>query len=163
MTFRRLIILIVLVFSTQCALLPDSGNYYSKNEQSILEKTLNALDYGFGYDYQLKINYLEMPLLQEYFQKKHIRLFSCPIQCAQNLLEYDFIICGLPFNAFAIREVKKILDLLKKHAKPNCIFSYFEYIGVRNILAAVRSGQKGKQFRRLSAYLSRQISNYQTS
>ncbi len=89
------------------------------------------------------------------------RMFDQPLQNVKGLLQYDFIISGLPLNAFTIRDVRSILDTVKRHAGPACVFSYFEYIGIRPFMAAVRTGPRGRRFRLLSAYLDREIDLHQ--
>ena len=90
-----------------------------------------------------------------------VRLFGQYIQHVDGLLRYDFIISGLPLTAFKLRDVKTILDILKRYSRPDCVFSYFEYIGIRPVLAAVRLGAPGKRFRMLSTYLDREIAQHQ--
>lgn len=109
----------------------------------------------------LKQHVLENGPLYKPFVEGRVRLFDHLIQDVEHLRQYDYIISGLPFTAFDIRDVAGILRIIRRHAKPGCVFSYFEYIGIRPVLATMRLGRKGKDFRRLSAFLSRQIANHQ--
>ncbi len=109
----------------------------------------------------LKRDLLDTGPLQEHSRAGRVRLFDRVIQDVNDLLEYDFIISGLPLTAFSLRDTRAILELVKKKAKPGCVFSYFEYIGIRGLMGLLRTGEKGKRFRYLSAYLTRQIQSYQ--
>ena len=109
----------------------------------------------------IREEYLMQGRLAEPFRAGRVRLFDQYLQKVEGLLEYDFIISGLPLNAFDLRDIKTILDLLKKHAKPGCVLSYFEYIGLRDLMAAVRLGPSRKQAQYRSAYLQRQIRTHQ--
>ncbi len=99
--------------------------------------------------------------LQDHYRQGRVRLFDQYLQDVQGLLEYDFIISGLPLNAFELRDIKSILDILKRQAKADCVLSYFEYIGLRDLKAAVGVGAARKKARYRSAYLNRQIAHHQ--
>lgn len=107
----------------------------------------------------LKHHYLESGQLCEHFHAGRVRLFDQYLQEVRGMLEYDFVISGLPLNAFKLRDVKSILDVLKRQAKPGCVLSYFEYIGLRGLMRAIRAGGRNARYR--SGYLDRQIRNYQ--
>lgn len=106
---------------------------------------------------------LRRPPLDQAFASGRVRLFTGLVQQVRDLGEYDFIICGVPFTALPLREAREILTLIKRCSKPDCVFSYFEYIGIRPAKAVILAGPVGRQFRRLSAYMSRQIETYQFS
>ncbi len=91
----------------------------------------------------------------------HVRLFADYIQRVEGLGRYDFVISGLPLTAFALEDVRAILDLVKRVTKPGGTFSYFEYMGIRPVFATVKMGRRGRLFRTLSAYLDDQIRTHQ--
>ncbi len=99
--------------------------------------------------------------LQDHYRQGRVRLFDQYLQDVQGLLEYDFIISGLPLNAFELRDIKSILDILKRRAKPDCVLSYFEYIGLRDLKAAIGVGAARKKAQYRSAYLNREIAHRQ--
>ncbi len=99
--------------------------------------------------------------LRDHYRQGRVRLFGQYLQSVQGLLEYDFIISGLPLNAFHLRDIKSILDILKRQAKADCVLSYFEYIGLRDLKAAVGLGAARKKAQYRSAYLNREIAHYQ--
>jgi phospholipid N-methyltransferase len=57
---------------------------------------------------------------------------------------FDLIVSGLPLNNFEVHEVERILDLFGRLLKPTGTLSFFEYIGIRKLRAAV-SGGAGRQ------------------
>lgn len=59
---------------------------------------------------------------------------------------YDYIISGLPFNAFDAEFVSLILEKYKKLLKPGGIISYFEYIALADIKHFFLSGEKKNKF-----------------
>jgi phospholipid N-methyltransferase len=99
--------------------------------------------------------------LQEPYRQGRVRLFGEYLQSIEGLLDYDFIVSGLPLNAFQLRDIKSILDIVKRQAKADCVLSYFEYIGLRDLKAAVGVGAAGRQARYRSAYLNREIARHQ--
>ncbi|MSR29510.1 MAG: methyltransferase domain-containing protein [Phycisphaerales bacterium] len=91
--------------------------------------------------------HLEVRLLQA-FRRRHpaikIQLHAQPIERAQLVGGYDFVVCGLPFNNFppALTDVifKRMLSLMRDGAE----LTYFEYAG----LGAIRSpfvGSAGRE------------------
>ncbi|MFH0975222.1 MAG: hypothetical protein V1874_05505 [Spirochaetota bacterium] len=60
MTLRKRInlLFIMILLACQCSLMDIKNTIYSDSEFLILEKTLNALEYGHGYDYELEMNYI---------------------------------------------------------------------------------------------------------
>ena len=109
----------------------------------------------------LQSNYLDKGPLQDHYRQGRVRLFGQYLQSVQGLLEYDFIISGLPLNALHLRDIKSILDILKRQAKADCVLSYFEYIGLRDLKAAVGVGAARKKAQYRSAYLDREIAHHQ--
>src|SRR5207237_6240043 len=57
---------------------------------------------------------------------------------------YDRIVSGLPLNNFATDEVRQILDVFRRLAKPGGILSFFEYVAVRRAKRLV-SGRSERQ------------------
>ncbi|MCG3138298.1 MAG: hypothetical protein HJJLKODD_02160 [Phycisphaerae bacterium] len=109
----------------------------------------------------LKQTHLEQPATQPAYESGHIRLFTQQIQLVDQLLDYDYMVSGLPFTSFEIRDLMLVLKKLRKHARPGCILSYFEYIALRPALVAIRRGPRGWRQRVVSAYMDRQIEAHQ--
>lgn len=76
--------------------------------------------------------------------KGTVRVLPIPVQTITNFEHYDFIVSGLPLNAFPPELVSEILEVLLKLVKPNGWISYFEYMGIRN-LKSLYSGRKEKE------------------
>lgn len=60
--------------------------------------------------------------------------------------KYDFIISGLPFNAFDSDFVENVLSRYRKLIKPGGIISYFEYIALAKIKLFFLSGPEKNNF-----------------
>jgi phospholipid N-methyltransferase len=50
---------------------------------------------------------------------------------------YDVIVSGLPLNNFAVAEVKTVLTVLRNLAASGATVTFFQYIGIRRVKAAV--------------------------
>ncbi len=73
--------------------------------------------------------YLRQNLPWEDFQSKgiHCRLHNADVRDIGRDLQYDYIVCGLPFNNFEPELVSEILAVLIDRLATNGVFSYFEY------------------------------------
>lgn len=58
MNFFKLILILCLLIFSQCAILPQKNDLYTEPDMAPLEKSLNILEYGFGYDTEMEINYI---------------------------------------------------------------------------------------------------------
>ena len=65
------------------------------------------------------------------------RVLHCPIENLPAETSYDVILSGLPMNNFAVAEVEHILGILRRLAGAGATVSFFEYMGVRRLKAAV--------------------------
>jgi phosphatidylethanolamine/phosphatidyl-N-methylethanolamine N-methyltransferase len=73
--------------------------------------------------------HLRQNLPWEHFQSKeiHCRLHNADVRDIGTDLQYDYIVCGLPFNNFEPELVSEILAVLIDRLATNGVFSYFEY------------------------------------
>jgi phosphatidylethanolamine/phosphatidyl-N-methylethanolamine N-methyltransferase len=73
--------------------------------------------------------YLRQNLPWEDFRSKeiHCRLHNADVRDIGRDLQYDYIVCGLPFNNFEPELVSEILAVLIDRLATNGVFSYFEY------------------------------------
>jgi phosphatidylethanolamine/phosphatidyl-N-methylethanolamine N-methyltransferase len=55
-------------------------------------------------------------------------LYNADIRNVSKELQYDYIICGLPFNNFEPQTVFEILHILIQRLTPTGVLSYFEYV-----------------------------------
>lgn len=74
--------------------------------------------------------YLKQNLPWTVFIARNIecRLHNTDVRQLSADREYDYIVCGLPFNNFAPETVSEILDVLLRHLSASGALSYFEYI-----------------------------------
>jgi len=73
--------------------------------------------------------YLRQNLPWQAFQSKGIlcRLHNADVRDIARDLQYDYIVCGLPFNNFEPELVSEILAVLIDRLTTHGVFSYFEY------------------------------------
>lgn len=90
-----------------------------------------------------------------------VRLLRSAVQEIEGEACYDFIISGLPFTAFKLEVVEDIFGVIRRLLKPNGVFSYFEYLGMRRTMGLITQGKRRKRVRSVSAYLSQKIRNHQ--
>jgi phosphatidylethanolamine/phosphatidyl-N-methylethanolamine N-methyltransferase len=76
---------------------------------------------------------------------------------------YDYILCGLPFTAFAPGDVRKILRVIEKNLKPGGVFSYFEYRGMRRLACTFLRGSGRRRVRRVSRIMDRGIARHEVA
>lgn len=80
-----------------------------------------------------------------------VRLQCAPIEEAQLKGPYDVIVCGLPFNNFPPKLMRRIFRRMFALLKDNGELVYFEYAGVR-VLKVPVTGQEGRaSLRRINA------------
>lgn len=60
-----------------------------------------------------------------------------PIEALPADEPFDLIVSGLPLNNFEVGEVEHILSLFARLLKPTGVLSFFEYIAIRKVRAAV--------------------------
>ncbi len=95
------------------------------------------------------------------FADGRVRLLRAPVQEIDRENHYDFVIAGLPFTAFALRDIKDVFKVIRRCLKPGGVMSYFEYVALRRISSQVVLGSKRRRKRIVSAYMSRHIKNHQ--
>lgn len=77
MTGRIFYFIISALFISQCSTLPDKGSgFYTEEERAVLEKTVEALDYGYGYDSEMDLHYVYAYSYSESNFDKKIKKFS---------------------------------------------------------------------------------------
>jgi phosphatidylethanolamine/phosphatidyl-N-methylethanolamine N-methyltransferase len=74
-------------------------------------------------------DHLRKNLPWEDFRSKeiHCRLHNADVRDIGRDIEYDYIVCGLPFNNFEPSLVSEILAVLIDRLAADGVFSYFEY------------------------------------
>lgn len=92
-----------------------------------------------------------------------VHLLHCPVQDIDAPESYDYIVSGLPLNAFTSSEVEVILDAIQRNLKPGGIFSYFEYVGARLLLRVSPDGRARRRVRAVSSMLERRIRRHEVA
>lgn len=104
---------------------------------------------------------LDRRLLAPYrrlYPEVRIVLHNAPIEAAPIEGQFDFIVCGLPFNNFPPPLVRAIFRRMLALLKPDGELVYFEYAGVR-VLKAPLVGPRGREALKRIASYSRALRN----
>jgi len=89
-------------------------------------------------------------------RKDQIQLIHGPVEQVAGASAYDFIISGLPLNAFKTEQVKEVFRVFKRLIKPGGVLSYFEYVLVRPLQMPL----VGREGRRKLARIGRIVGHY---
>ena len=87
---------------------------------------------------ELNSNFCDI-LKRSFEEERNIKVHCVSIMDWNPEYKYDFIISGLPFNAFNPELVRNILDKYQELIKPGGMISYFEYMFLANIKRIVLS------------------------
>ena len=82
----------------------------------------------------------------------NIHLHAKPIEETEVEGEFDFIICGLPFNNFPPSDTRAIFKSLLSLLKPGAELVYFEYACVRGMRSVVVGPTGRKKIRQIDAH-----------
>ena len=82
-------------------------------------------------------------------------IHHCPIQDLDADSQYDTIVSGLPLNNFSVELVESILDVFTRLAKEGATLSFFEYIAIRKVKAAVSGREEGERLKGIEAATGR--------
>jgi phospholipid N-methyltransferase len=93
--------------------------------------------------------------------KGTFRLLPMPVQNISGAAQYDYIVSGLPLNAFEPQLVEDILTHLLKLLKPNGWISYFEYIGVRRLKMVLSFGKDEQRIHGVNHIVTHFIRRYE--
>lgn len=75
------------------------------------------------------------------------RLFQQSVEDLPLEVKYDVIVSGLPLNNFSIDLVERLLHALTSRLAPGGSLSFFEYVWIRNMKAAVSGSEERKRLR----------------
>lgn len=90
-----------------------------------------------------------------------VRLWRKPVQELNHEQRYDFIISGLPLNAFEVSLVREVFDAYRRFLKPGGVLSYFEYMALRRTSRSLALGKRRTRIRTVSAFLTENIRQHQ--
>lgn len=123
--------------------------------------TLDVCEMQPDFAETLRRDVLTLPNLAAGVAEGRVRVVEAAVQTLTLKDHYDFIICGLPFTAFALRDVKDAFATIRRCLKPGGTLSYFEYIAMRRTARLFAVGSKRARIRRVSTFLNRTIRNHQ--
>ncbi len=76
MKFRIILIIIIPLLILNCALFPEkSDSFFTESDFTIVENTLEILDYGYGYDREMEIHYIFSYSYSAMNEKKKEKMF----------------------------------------------------------------------------------------
>lgn len=90
-----------------------------------------------------------------------VKLLQTAVQELPSENRYDFIISGLPLNAFELSDVEDVFAVLRRSLKPGGVLSYFEYIGMRATSRMLALGRRRRRIRSVSKYMTGTIRKHQ--
>src|SRR5262249_4440190 len=92
--------------------------------------------------------------------RSQTRVIHAPLQNVPGERTYDYMISGLPLNNFALTLVEEIFKSYERLLKPHGVLSYFEYLAIRSLKAAVVAAER-ERLMSLGAYLDQKIRAHQ--
>jgi len=104
---------------------------------------------------------LTMPCFRRAVAEGRVRLLRRPAQDLGDVGPYDYIVSGLPFTAFELDTIKHVFDVMKRSLKPDGVFSYYEYVGLRRTSAALAVGKNRQRARAVSSFMTETIREHQ--
>jgi phosphatidylethanolamine/phosphatidyl-N-methylethanolamine N-methyltransferase len=119
------------------------------------KRILHALKPGDAFDI-VEINpafstRLRRELLEEFIAAHpqiSVNLHNHAIQTAPVTGEYDYVVCGLPFNNFPLSEVSRIFRRMMSLLREGGELMYFEYLGMKAVKMMWFRGRKRGRVRR---------------
>ena len=88
-------------------------------------------------------------------------MLHCPIENLPAETTYDVIVSGLPMNNFAVAEVEHILGILRRLAGPGATVSFFEYMGIRRLKAAISGRAERARLRGIGQVVGRLLKDHE--
>ncbi len=85
-------------------------------------------------------------LNEKFGKRKNVKINCVSILDWKPKYLYDYIISGLPFNAFSADFLKQVLKTYEGLIKPGGIISYFEYIALAKVKLFFLTGEKKNQY-----------------
>ncbi|MBI86260.1 MAG: phospholipid methyltransferase [Planctomycetaceae bacterium] len=89
------------------------------------------------------------------------RILHQPVQEWKPATDYDFIVCGLPFNNFAVGLVKCIFKHFEDLLSPDGTLAFFEYAWVHEIKRRLTTIEDRRRIARVRRVLQRYLRLYE--
>jgi len=109
----------------------------------------------------LRRDVLTLPRLAAGVAEGRVRVLEAAVQTLRTENHYDFVICGLPFTSFALRDVRDAFATIRRCLKPGGTLSYFEYVAMRRTARLLAVGPPRRRLRSVSTFLNRTIRAHQ--
>lgn len=90
-----------------------------------------------------------------------VEIFHADLRELPEDREYDVIVSGLPLNNFPVDLVQELLAALQKFSAPGGTLSFFEYIAIRKVKAAVSSSAERNRLRQISDMLGSLLQSHE--
>lgn len=85
-----------------------------------------------------------------------VKFFLGPVQDLPEDVQYDVIVCAIPFLNLDVSTVQEIFAKLRKVSTPNTLMTYYEYIGLKRLGIAVSSPERKKRLEEIDSLMTRQ-------
>lgn len=92
---------------------------------------------------------------------EQVDILHMPVQEVSPEAPYDFLICGLPFNAFPSRLVKEIFRHFRTLLRPGGTLTFFEYLWVRRLGTLAASNPERRRIARVGRILQRELQKHE--
>lgn len=83
----------------------------------------------------------------------NVTVHCCSILDWKPAVQYDLIVCTLPFNSLGLDFTRQAIDYFQKVSAKNAIFSYVEYPIVRQAIQYLYSSIGRQKFREVQAFM----------
>lgn len=109
----------------------------------------------------LERDVLSRPVFAPAMREGRVRVLRMPVQMLPFENRYDYVISGLPLTVFDLPMVEEVFAVMRRCLKPEGVFSYFEYVGMRRTSRSLAMGKRRQRIRSVSSYLSEMIRRHQ--
>lgn len=88
--------------------------------------------------------------------RDRISFFLGPVQDLPEDIEYDVIVCAIPFLNLDAPTVQEIFTKLRKVSSPDTLMTYYEYIGLKRLGIAVSPPERKKRLEEIDSLMARE-------
>ncbi len=92
---------------------------------------------------------------------EQMRLFHQSVEDLPSDPRYDVIVSGLPLNNFAVDDVRRLLAALQSRLAPGGVMSFFEYVWIRGMKAAVSGREERVRLRGIGGTIHKLLSQHE--
>jgi phospholipid N-methyltransferase len=84
--------------------------------------------------------------------RERITFFQGPVQDLPETVQYDVIVCAIPFLNLDLSVVKDIFAKLERISTKDAVMTYYEYIGLRTIGKVVAAPERKRRLKELDGF-----------